>query len=147
MSPDREVLKTLIQRIEEAGGPDRELDLAIGLAIGGWELGRYTAEGWFAEAGGTMVRDHDGDIWPAHPGSLYPALTESIDAALALVERCLPGQSLVIARGRLTPEEPLWACQFFSFDARKVTAETEHEQAPLAICLALLRALQDPDHV
>lgn len=68
----------LLSRVEGATGPDRELDRDIGLAIGGW---KHVGSGPYG------MLDIGGDLYPDHPGSMYPALTESVDDALALVER------------------------------------------------------------
>src|SRR5438105_1932936 len=78
-------LSALIERVEKATGPDRELDEALALAFG-WRLREIvlvrTVLEWERPTGfrlpiGTM----------ADP----PFFTASLDAALALVERVLPG--------------------------------------------------------
>lgn len=64
---NKEALRELRARVEKCSGPDREIDGALAAAF---EPGVY-------------------DVWP----HLTPEFTASIDAALALVERCLPGQT------------------------------------------------------
>jgi hypothetical protein len=78
-------LGELLARVEAATDFDRTLDRDIGLAIGGWKMVEV------ATPNPTWMLDIDGDLYPDHPGSMYPALTESVDEALALVERLLPG--------------------------------------------------------
>ena len=73
----------LLSRLQGLTAPDREVDAAIGLAIGGWTL---SDEGPY----GTINVPDEGS-YPNHPGSLYPSFTESLDAAVALCERVLPG--------------------------------------------------------
>lgn len=87
----------LLAKLERATGPDRELDALIDIACGpkplgdiehwvnlwdhGWRLGR--------EPGHVYMRQHAGaDEYANYPS---PAVTASLDAALALVERVLPG--------------------------------------------------------
>lgn len=75
-------MQELISRLEAAEGPDRALDREIGLRIDGW----YETVDSHGEC--LMV---NGDRYPDHPESEYPSFTESLDAALALAERVLPG--------------------------------------------------------
>ena len=104
----------LIERLEKATGPDRELDLAIWAACGG--------------SGGP---DNGFLDW-------RPALTASIDAALDLVERKLPGAWWFAARQADEIGE-------YSFDLRAsiggLLGTASAPTLPLAICIALLRAL------
>lgn len=89
-------LAQLRKRVEAATGPDRTIDLLIGLTIDGWQIGNLIDGRFFPILGGTLVRDSSGNINVAAPGGMYPAPTESIDASLALVQRKLPGWSLHI---------------------------------------------------
>lgn len=135
----------LIGRVKAANGPDRELDRAIGLAVGGW---------WATvdEHGDAIMCD--GDRYPDHPGSMYPALTESVDAALALVERLLPGWRVSIFGNHLTGAKggKGWRVGLQSpqkakpdslgFRWPKINADCLYAPtAPLAILAALLSAL------
>ena len=110
-------ISELIERVRAATGPDRELDEAI----------RF----YFDPKGSRYYSESS-------------AYTASIDAALALVERCLPGCGYVIGMGRETPDEPLGACAIYSglSGDSKELAEEEAPTLPLAILLALLTALQ-----
>lgn len=77
----------IIERLEKATGPDRVLDAAILLAIEGWTMHEDTDPkiGVFAF--------WEGEPWKStcHNCSSWEAVTASIDAAIALVERMLPG--------------------------------------------------------
>ena len=121
----------LIWRVEKATGPDRDVDWRIAMAF-------HIPEPW----------QHTAPWPPFAPKSKFeksiPVFTGSIDAALALVERCLPGSGYVIGMGRETPDDPLGACAIYSGlsgDSREL-AEEEAPTLPLAILLALLTALQ-----
>lgn len=105
----------LIARVEKLTGPDREVDLFIHMDLCPSEYeGKWS---W------------DDDTRPPH-------LTASIDAAVALVERVLPGAEMEltnlynIARATLHHE----AGPFYGSSAIN--------SLPIAICLAVLRALQ-----
>ena len=75
-------LETLARRIKDAEGPDRELDREIGLAIGGWKAGSL-----YGHKTITVGNDTSAD----HPGGMYPSPTESIDAAVSILEKAVPG--------------------------------------------------------
>lgn len=128
----------LRKRVEAATGPDREIDLLIGLTIDGWQIGDLI-DGRFAPIlGGTLVRDSSGNINVAAPGGMYPAPTESIDEALALVERMLPG-----AEYEITTLYGVAAVTIFTpFTAY---GRREDGDVRLAILCALLRALEAKD--
>lgn len=133
----------LIERLEAATGPDRELD---GLMYG-WESGLSPNGGSFMLGGGFQFR-HPTKVHPSGPAALYvpgdsvPAYTASLDAALALVERVRPGwwwcsrsddtegayANLGPARTNPNAGGPCW----------RAYAPT----APIALCLALLRTLE-----
>jgi hypothetical protein len=73
--------------VAEATGPDREIDAALALHFG-WTI--------YDDGMGRMDlwRDPDGKIG----GGLAPSFSASLDAALALVERVLPGWMPTIRR-------------------------------------------------
>jgi hypothetical protein len=141
-TPYLPTLKSLLARVEGATGADRELDLALGLAIGGWKLvpdPTGLTEDEFVDCGDLTC--------PATPGASYEAITESLDSALALCERVLPGCGIDIGLypaeppGRPTPlaEATMRACDSgHPFVAvRPCFAPT----AALALLAALLKAL------
>jgi hypothetical protein len=116
-------LDALRARVGAATGPDRELDRDLAIYFGIWEPTK------------------DFNKWkPA------PALTASIDDALTLTERVLPGCWFRIDSAKSRRDEIKWRCEMA--DNRDWTwAPT----APLAILLALLAALpassQEPTDV
>lgn len=69
---DLTALKELLERVEKAEGPDRELDEETIAAIGG--------------------KQKRGDWWIGHSyiGRVAPPYTSSIDACVALIEKVLP---------------------------------------------------------
>ena len=128
-------LAALIARVEAASGPDREIDA---------DLIRTLVPG---STVGTYITDDSGDIvfhaealgirnkWPA------PAYTGSVDPALDLAEHVLPGVWYVLAKGRLSVNEPLYGCELL-FGADEQLAIADGPNQPLAIVKALLKALQ-----
>ncbi len=75
---DTSSLSHLIERLEKATGPDRELDVEIQEAVVGLEMYESIAE----RGGGKCIR-----YYPGPPGPTYRALpryTSSIDAAMTL---------------------------------------------------------------
>lgn len=123
----------LLTRLESGSGSDRELDLAVATTL-------------FPEAGPcTPLCPGDEPIFWHSP--LYkqpcPAYTSSLDAALSLVERMLPGQEVELA---ITPAGT--KCTVF-VEMRPGAAWAGYKgaaQSPArAVCAALLRALdQEP---
>jgi hypothetical protein len=113
-------LSELLAKVQAASGPDRELDIANTKAL---------VHGKFYQT----------------PETAGP-YTSSIDAALALVERVLPGWWYHMAKGRLSPSEPLFACALYPPGASDPQLDREPEEAstqPLAIIKALLTAIGD----
>lgn len=177
-----EELDALIERVEKATGPDREIDLALGKALGlvpadaawkpaedifaalfpkrEWELPSYTVANtewnrrvkafigspeYYADKDGQWMTDnpppHHGVDWANAPVSGHvPNWSASIDAALALMERVLPGIWYVMAKGRLTESEPLFACELLFGEVQQSIADGPTPS--LAIILATLRALR-----
>lgn len=119
-------LSALIERLEKASGPDDALNREVCIAAG--VVPRIEAP--FNAAGEGV--------------EVYPPVMWSIDAALAFVERVLPGSYWRVARhepqlARLPGSGPFWA---------SVGAPGEQEgawgnTAPLAILIASLKALQE----
>lgn len=145
-------LAGLIERVEKATGPDRELDAAVCVTL------NYVAAVDDAEPQNLRVAEDDPE-WLDYElvnadGSDDPCtdgvtpLTASIDGAHALVERKLPGVWWFLAKGRTRPDEPLFGVHLIrkgtqpDSDSDSVLAEAEHDDLCCAIILALLRALQ-----
>jgi hypothetical protein len=131
--------QSLLERVQAATGADRELDgrlaglfgTSVTPAADFVELA-HDARGW---GGPDMVPNWDGAA-----GNLSaPAYTASLDAALDLVERVLPGASVLLGM-RQTPETLPWARvgPWHSADATGANP-------PLAILSALLTALASAD--
>lgn len=121
-------LPSLLTRVQAATGPDRELDEAIGKWL--WAKG-YNPWDCF-----NYNKDRDVHGKP---------FTSSIDAALALVEKLLPGWRYAMASVVLGKDEhdhvpwcglagPYSSCTFNDHEGRATTP-------PLAILAALLSAL------
>lgn len=113
-------LPELLIRVKEAKGPDRELDATVHKKLVGLCLRYYV--------------NPTGPFYYA-----LPRYTLSIDAALALVERKLPGW-----RGDIdtAPFEPGDLCGARFFPPGKITNIAEQAATPpLAILAAILSAL------
>lgn len=74
----------IIRRLEEAEGPSRELNLAIFRAV-------HPEYDDYVEGRGGLVHPDDGEDQRVLSDIRWPAYTASLDAAIALVERKLPG--------------------------------------------------------
>lgn len=115
-SSDSLNLEDLIRRVEAAEGPDRELDKSIARALDQWEAEPVTGIAFLC----------------GRP------FTASLDAALALCERVLPGAGLSLNIGAFK-EATIWP-------AKPGRAATAQGRTPaLALCLSLLRAVQAQD--
>ena len=79
----------IIERLEKAEGPDRELDADIDIFLFGgetvWKQANYTMEMYPASR--RASKNHVGGFANEH----VPLYTASLDSAIALVERTLPG--------------------------------------------------------
>lgn len=144
-------LADLIARVEAATGPDREADRAIARMIGWHRVEpRFTRNrkgGWIApedfmgvEQSGAPRLDslHGTSIWPD-----VPCFTATLDAALALAERVLPGWT---ARLDITPKmtdagfDPPWTDDMRNKPFGHGSSSAQAPTPALALCLAVLRA-------
>ena len=101
--PDVEVMRELLARVVAAKGPDRDLNVALAIEFTDWCRHEHTTRsGWQDDTGFTC--DACGaDSWGnksasgqrLHDGC--PAYTGSIDAAMTLMERVLPGATWAVA--------------------------------------------------
>jgi hypothetical protein len=99
-------LSALLERVEKAEGPRYELDQAINRAVDSWQ--------------------------PAVP----PPYTASLDAALALVERVLPGHRSIVERAH---DGTGWA--MIQTGPEEPRNMTDAPTPALALISALLKAL------
>lgn len=125
---DRAKLEALLNRVVKATGPDRELDhLVHDQAVEPIGSRMYNTK----ENGGSFIA---ADV-------VAPSYTASIDAALALVERVLPGWFWRVGHSTLYAG---WATVYREHP-NNTTGDGEHfaeaKSAPLAILAALLKAL------
>lgn len=116
-----EALADLLRRVEEARGPDRDLDAEIEVIFDDPQRGRKL----YPDKFGDVRVDEDG------PWFASDEYTKSIDAAIALAERVLPGCSIRMG----TDEGPCWAC-VNGLEEQYGEAPT----LPLAIISAILKA-------
>jgi hypothetical protein len=81
MSPNLPTLQALLARVEGGGGEDRALDAEIALHLGE----AFCMRRWYSDAVWQFRWQADCEWEP------LPHFTTSLDAAVALVERRLPG--------------------------------------------------------
>jgi hypothetical protein len=85
----------LIERLEKASGPALVLDGEIWCAVNGYQFERW-------DGAGCVYRDPQAPAWKlgiSHaPASVIRPYTGSLDAAVALVERELPGMTMHFLR-------------------------------------------------
>ena len=139
-------LSALIERLEKASGSDREIDCLLWAIQEGIELewqgttlvaGTVGVIGWCDP--GATARNFYTNRDVRGPGSI-PALTASIDAALAFVERVLPG---VMWRIGFDPDYGVWKAELVTAAPNCINKSARHEKVPLAILIAALKALQE----
>lgn len=139
-------------RLDEMTGPDRETDRRVAVVIGGWE--RKWDESRSPHKGGWYWKNKAEDwSWTHEDHDTYPPrYSESIDAALKLMDRVLPGWSFILdtrpvepgrCRARLFSPNTI-AAPFDPPTVRGSHAEAYGPTAPLTILKALLSALSDP---
>ena len=161
-------LDDLLRRVEAATGPDREIDAAVMFDLfakpvgarddGGptgylwpednpsWSFGiRFPGKDreWFTAArqkidGETLTIWRD-DAWVLMNSLRIPPLTASVDAALALAERVLPG---CMWRVGFDPDDGSMKAEIVTAAPRCVSVRANHDTPALAICAAVLRAIR-----
>lgn len=137
-----EEIRGLLERVEKATGPDREIDVRVHAELvehrdvierDTWVIGRNrNAPHDECVLGRIDPGKHSRNFSPAYSKPEQPDYTASIDTALALVERMLPEHDWIIGHtnGGLTIH-----CQLGRND------NAFGDTAPLAILAALLKAL------
>jgi len=122
-------LNALLERVKAAKGPDREIDIAIHVIVTNeGRIGDYASVDEYTNSAIQL-------------GWNTPRVTSSIDAALALTERVLPG-----AKRSATELVAGWAASVLIVDSGHpdFVSEDYHADAPtapLAILAATLQAL------
>lgn len=136
-------LEDLIERVEGATGPDREIEARLWCLQEGREFRKVIWSDYKYPDGQKhwhSFRTNGGDVG-CHS---VPKFTASLDAALALCERVLPGVWWLIGRGKLTAAEPEYGAQLM-FGEDEVLGVGEAPTPAVALILALLRALLSKD--
>jgi hypothetical protein len=133
-------LESLLERVKAASGPDRMLDDALHWQFSDWN----NIGGWWREHKVTGARERFSS------GFSPEAFTASIDAALALVERVLPGFVLRVQTADPTCSEhsPYRKCEailaprLHNDEGWQIGIKVAYAPTPpLAILAALLTAL------
>jgi hypothetical protein len=120
-------LPEIIARLEASTGPDRKLDELIARHFG-----------WTYE----FDEEELSECWrnPEGFACYVPRLTGSVDAALSLAERLLPGCRWTIDNtGPVTAS--IWHFEDDAWRAGEETYQVEGNTPPLALVIATLRAL------
>lgn len=135
-------LTALIERLEKATGSDRQIDCEIAWETG-WDIKSRTGGNWreaFPQWRGDEYRTLGAsDNWGV------PCYTASLDGATALVERVLPGCCRASGKTSLYPGMVPGSSPF-KFWAEigdwGSPARAGHDIEPIAILIALLRAIE-----
>ncbi len=136
-------LKELLELVENATGPDREIDADLFVALINPEWVTSKKDPGFAAADKRSFWPEGKARYITRDCKPAPQYTASIDAAVALVERMLPGWSIEMVRTRYCTVE-MWKADeqgFFNSGRDPIVRRTEGYTLPLAILAALLKAL------
>lgn len=135
MTTPTETLNALLERIEKAEGPDRELDGELCRILLGWTYEKMKGDRvpyWRTPRNAGLYYMRESGPLP---------LTSSLDAALTLVERELPGWNPIIGRHRDAGDRgDRWRGTLIPPDARLGTFALWGATPALALLAALLRA-------
>jgi hypothetical protein len=119
-------LSLLLERVEGASGPDRELDGHLYGALGYQIIQRFGGFEWRPEGKG---------VWQT-----MPSPTASLDAALALCERVLPTAYRDLGEGFDTKAQRRFWLATLTYHEKTGSHDAEAPTAPLALLAALLKA-------
>lgn len=123
----------IIERLEKAEGPDRAIDVAIALATKDYSERAYQSDKMMRPKGTEYTVER---FLSDRLSSRY---TGSLDAAIALVERMLPGWKWSLdSEGRAT----LWNGRFGL--ERYKTIDDGGRSSPAALLITMFRALGGP---
>jgi hypothetical protein len=137
LSEERLAIDELIERCRKAEGPDRELDFLIHTHV----VHPLTGDENYT------LQDVMDDLAMLGPEGMTidAPWTASIDAITALIEKELTGCGWYVARGVAEGRPAVTAAIYPSLEATKPIAKDTGATAPLALCLALLIALQSKE--
>lgn len=131
-------LQSLLERVEKEKGTDREIDADLDVALRGgeiqWRQANYTMDMH------PVARRPSGNHLGGYEHEHVPLYTASIDAALALAERVLPGWDYEITGIRAHGAVAILWKEGWRDDWERAT-RSESATPPLAILAALLKAL------
>lgn len=136
-------LQELLARVEKAERPDRELDTEIF-----WRLvnNQYANEGDYgwrkwrdAKEAAKTARPGEFDDWADH--NEYACYTASIDAAVALVERMLPGWMGEVCFGKSGDQDGRFGATLEHYHMPPYGVLGDGATPALALIAALLKAL------
>jgi len=144
----------LITRLSKLDAPDREVDAEIWLIelqsaesdpFGGYGLAEYWRYEYEAEEDGSVIQyARNGQVTHKIGRRSSPAFTASVDAAIALAERVLPGWKWRVGRTELFPNGWAYVHKYdpSNCDRKDEAACADGRAATPAIALliALLRA-------
>ena len=151
MTPTRETLLALADRVEALTGPDREVDFLIWAATSGVAEISWPTEGHPMTPGkGGRVEGYgpDGEWnlygfidpqssernWQPYGGEdRYPRFTRSLDAAMTLVPE---GRGWLAGYGRIRPDEPLGGAMITRIAAPTSFAPDAHPASGRCLGLA-----------
>lgn len=128
-------LQDLLTRVEAASGPDREIDVYIALWQG-WTLHTDEADPVYRGVVSEWWKDPADKDWSTT--SNPPDYTASIDAAVALVEKKLPGWIWWVSA---TPSASLDVAEARAGMPYQRVESNNCATPPLALLAALLKAL------
>ena len=149
-TPPMTDLAGLIERLEGATGPDREIDVWL------WALSEKVDLEW---QGTTLVAGYHGVVGWCDPGKLsrnfrtnrdtrgpgsIPPFTASIDAAVTFAERVLPGCYIGVQQNKWPRDHERDRTWTACIDVHELDYYTESDAktAPIALLIVALRALQ-----
>lgn len=147
---EKSELRALGERVAAASSRhDRDLDAALynALVDDGGRIAFKVAD-WSKKPGSNLSRFHDGWLVGKSADDEYaenlPSYSASLDAAMALVERKLPGCWYIMSKEQTRPDEPLFACELIpkgDHSGKRYLGVAEAETQPFAIIASLLAAL------
>ena len=132
-----ETITSLIEKLEGAGKGGGELSAHVIKAL------LAPADAWveqsrFNGAWCVYERREKPRLWGEYNPLKSAPVTTSIDAALALAERVLPGVWWIAGRGKLRASEAEYGAQLMF--GEKPIGQGEGSTAALSLCAAILRA-------